>query len=152
MSEHSVVPDEDTDPFILAYEFDENSDPKTEQKFRFCVTSKLLLKSSIGVVKVHCDATHKLCWNNIPVLIIGTADLHRKFHPFGVAVSTNETTLDYEFLFKSLKEGLTKIFEEQLNPTYLISDAAKSIQNAFRNIFGEDKIVVMCWFHVRQAV
>jgi hypothetical protein len=34
----------------------------------------------------------------------------------------------------------------------LICDAAKSIQNAFIEIFGTDKLIIMCWAHMRKNV
>lgn len=101
--------------------------------------------------KIHCDATYKIVWQNFPVLQIGTTDLHRKFHPFGLAVSTHETTKDFTFLFSSLKEALQKHFNVEFSPQYLISDAAKSIQNAFTSVFNGSS-TIMCWFHMRKAL
>lgn len=118
---------------------------------RFFVSSKVLLKHAIGVAKIHSDATYKLIWQNYPVFQIGTSDMNRKFHPFGIAVCTHETTKDFEFIFKSLKEVVAKQFDVELKPRYLIADAAKSIHNAFTSVFRETT-TIMCWFHMRKAV
>lgn len=150
LSETSVVPDDETEPFVLRYEIDEETE--ANPKFRFFVTTKILLKSAIGTINVHCDATHKIVWENYPVLIVGTSDLHKKFHPFGVAVCTNETTADFEFVFNSLKIGLKEIFDVDFNPKYLISDAARSIHNGFRNVYGDEACVIMCWYHMKTAL
>lgn len=119
---------------------------------RFFITSQALLKSAFGVKKIHADATHKCTWQGFPVLLVGTTDMFRKFHAFGVAVCTHERTADFEFIFESVKSGLADIFNEQMKPDILISDAAGSIHAGFRNVFGEDKAVAMCWYHMRAAV
>lgn len=118
---------------------------------RFFVSTKLLLKAAIGVEKIHSDATYKLIWQGYPVLQIGTSDLHRKYHPFGIAVCTQETTADFKFIFDSLQRAVLEKFDVQIKPSYLIADAAKSIQNAFQQSFDGGS-VVMCWFHTRKAV
>lgn len=38
------------------------------------------------------------------------------------------------------------------HPIFLISDAARSIHNGFRNTFGEYNKVVMCWYHMIAAL
>lgn len=78
--------------------------------------------------------------------------MHRKFHSFGVAVSTHERAADFEFIFNALKIGLRNLFDEELEPEILICDAAHSIHNGFRAAFGVNKLVVMCWAHMRRAV
>lgn len=102
--------------------------------------------------KLHCDATYKLVWNGFPVLLVGTTDLYRSFHIFGLAVCTNETETDFRFVFESLKKGLDENLNVKLAPKYLIADAAKSIQNAFMHVFGETTTIITCWFHVKKAI
>lgn len=150
LSETSVVPEDQTEPFILSYEI--NDEDETAPKFKFFVTTKILMQSAIGAKNVHSDATYKIVWEGYPILIVGTSDMHKKFHPFGVAVCTNETTADFEFVFKSLKTGLKDNFDVDFQPEYLISDAAKSIHKGFRNIFGDDSKVIMCWYHMKTAL
>lgn len=111
-----------------------------------------MLRNAIGVEKIHCDATYKLNWNGFPVLIIGTTDMHRSFHVFGMAVCTYETETDYRFVFESLKIGLHEKFNVTLAPKYLIADSAQSIHNAFKHVFGEATVIITCWFHVKTAI
>lgn len=148
--ENSSMPDDETPPFVLSYEIDSSDEDSV--RFRFLVTSKLLLRSAIGAEKIHSDATYKLNWYGFPVLLVGTTDLYRKFHVFGVAVCTHETETDFRFVFGALKNGLIEKFNVVLTPKYLISDAAKSIQNAFKGVFGENTTSIMCWFHMKKAV
>lgn len=78
LSEEYVVADDETVPFVLNYEIENESE--TRVRFRFFVTCKVLMKSAIGAQKIHCDATHKIVWEDYPLLILGTTDLHREFH------------------------------------------------------------------------
>lgn len=92
LEDNSLVPVEKTKPFVIHFEisFDEKN-----PHFRFFVSSKVLLSSAIDATKVHTDATYKLTWQGYPVFQIGTTDMHRSFHPFGIAVCTNEQTDDF---------------------------------------------------------
>jgi hypothetical protein len=78
-----------------------------------------------------------------PVLIIGTTDLDRHFHSFGMGVCSNEKKRDFIFLFRALQEGVHKLSLEEINPDVLIADGADSIRNEFEHVFGE-KPMVMC--------
>jgi hypothetical protein len=69
--------------------------------------------------------------------------MDRHFHPYGINVCSNEKTADFEFIFTSLLESLQKVGEE-INIDTLISDASEAIRNAFKNIFGEDLLIIMC--------
>jgi hypothetical protein len=68
--------------------------------------------------KIHADATYKLLWQGFPVLIVGTTDLDRHFHSFGMAVCSNETTQDFRFVFRGLQEGVQKLNLEEINPDF----------------------------------
>lgn len=59
--------------------------------------------------------------------------MDRHFHPAGIAVTTNETTDDFIFLFKSLKKC-----SKGYHPKVLISDSAEAITKAFEIVFGND--------------
>ncbi|CAF1343176.1 unnamed protein product, partial [Rotaria sordida] len=84
---------------------------------------------------IHADATYKLIWQGFPVLVIGTIDLNKAFHPFGLAICTNEKkTKDFEFIFNSIQIDMQKINKALLQPTALILDAADSIKNDFKNV------------------
>ena len=76
----------------------------------------------------------------MPVLIIGTSDLDRHFHTFGISICSNETIADFKFMFQSLVDGLAKL-KETIQVERLVSDA--SIRNAFAQIFGNDKLYVL---------
>lgn len=115
--------------------------------------TKLLLKNAINVEKVHTDATYKIVWQGFPIPLIGTTDSNRKFHHFGVCVSTNERAEDFEFMFQSLKDKVKVLFVEDIDPKVLICDAADSIHNGWGKVFPlRSNDIIMCWAHVRRAV
>lgn len=44
------------------------------------------------------------------------------------------------------------IFSHTYEQKILVGDAAKSIQNAFRDVFGEESIVKMCCAHAKKTI
>jgi hypothetical protein len=99
------------------------------------------------VQHVAVDSTCKLNWNNFPVLLVGTTDYSRQFHPFGMAVTTNEEESDFEFIFKAVKK-CSEALDLQFDPTILVADAAASITNGFKSVFPGFTKRVVCWAHV----
>jgi len=83
----------------------------------------------------------------MPVLIIGTTDLDRDFHPFGISVCSNETEDDFTFIFKNLMK-----FDSMITIDTLVSDASIAIHNVFRKIFGGNSKLVLCWSHMDRNV
>ena len=57
----------------------------------------------------HTDGTYKLNWMNLPVIVVGTSDLHLHFHPTLIALSYSETKEDYKQVFESLKDGYERV-------------------------------------------
>lgn len=151
--ECSVVPTEDSVPFIVTHEVHLDDENVENCLFRFFVSTKLLLRQAINVSKLHTDATYKLVWQGFPIIVIGTSDSNRKFHPFGVMVSTNERSEDFEFIFQSLKNGVYKLTNEVIDPDVLNCDAAFQIHNGFKKVYPLKKDnIIMCWAHLRRAV
>jgi hypothetical protein len=145
----SAIPDQEDEAFVvnhkIVYEddYDEEMDEEDEEtesddedtdenSFYIFISTKRLLKLASNSTKIHADATYKLIWQGFPVLIVGTTDLDRHFHPFGLAICSNETTTAFTFIFQSLLIGLTKLESTSIEPLVLISDAANSIRSAFQ--------------------
>jgi hypothetical protein len=155
----SNIPDEEDVPFVVSYviiydeecDDDEEADDEERSKFRIFISTKRLLKHASGAKKLHVDATYKLIWQGFPVLIIGTSDMDRHFHIFGMAICTNEKTTDFKFIYQSICNGLNRLEIEKILPEVLISDASDAICNAFQEIFG-NKLIVMCWAHMRRNI
>lgn len=143
LENHTNVPDDIHDPFVLSYEVDSECD---EPFFRFIITTKYLL----GLIKLrnftHCDTTYKCIWQGFPVFMVGTTDYEKAYQPYGLCVCTFEATDDFKFLFESLKIRTKDILGFEMVQKTLVCDATFAIINAFRHVFGDDVVVVMCWY------
>lgn len=143
---HSSYPDNDDEAFVLAHECSSISDK--DMQFRFCLSTPALLQKFIGLKQICIDATYKLNWNGFPLVILGTVDRAKKFHPLVYACTTNETTDDYTFIFESIKTAVEVHFESSFEPTIIIADGAHQILNAFFNVFTSADLGIMCFPHV----
>lgn len=135
LNENSELPISDDQPFVVDHIVNVNDDDIEKSFFRFFVSTKRLLQNAIGVKKVHTEGTYKLIWQGFPILLLGTTDNNRKFHPFGASVTTNECREDFEFMFLAAKDIIHRLFNEELKPEVLISDAAGAIHNGFTAVF-----------------
>jgi hypothetical protein len=102
------------------------------------------------------DATYKLVWQGFPVLLCGTTDSKKQFHPFSINICTNETEVDYEFMFTAIKKAAKSFFDFDYRADCLIADAAPAIHNGFMNAFQYTKLDefmrIMCWSHVERLI
>ena len=159
--ENQAIPVDDNEPFVVNFiandDFSSDEDDDEDEKnsgvyFALFISTKRLLEIASRATHIHADATYKLIWQGFPVLVVGTTDLNKAFHPFGLAVCKDEQTKDFEFLFESLQIGLDKIGKPRIEPSALVSDASFAIINAFSNIFTNDHDIIMCWAHMKRAV
>lgn len=106
LEDNLIIPIDKTKPFVVHFEL---SMDEKNPSFRFFVSTKLLSASAVSSI-VHMDGTYKLIWQGYPILHVGTTDMHRSFHPFGLGVCTNEQTADYQFIFESMKKGVKNVY------------------------------------------
>jgi diphthamide synthase subunit DPH2 len=100
-------------------DFELNAKEELLDQVRVMISTPCLLKNYAKADKnIHTDGAYKLEWKGHNVLVVGTSDFDRKFHPLGLAVTTRETHLDYKFLFNCLDKGLDKM--EIPRPTCII--------------------------------
>lgn len=85
------------------------------------------------------DATYKLTFEGFPVLTVGTTDRHRAFHPFGIAITSDEQEADFAFMFKAIKDTCALI-DVDFKPTILVADNAAAITNGFASIFTLEQV------------
>ena len=84
--------------FVLDYVIFDPTDPDTlidyeefEDQFRVVITTRNLLKFSLHFELVlQTDGTYKLMWQGFPVLILGSSDYDRRFHPILLSVCSRE--------------------------------------------------------------
>lgn len=145
--EHSQTPEHIDEAFVFFYRIDDNCDNAQEEiDFQICISTKRLLQHASATGHLHVDATYKLIWEGFPVLIIGTTDSDRHFHPFCITISSDEQKISFKYIFQALKNQLS------LSPHSLVSDAAAAIREAFLEVFGQNCSLIMCWAHMRRNV
>ncbi|CAF0851693.1 unnamed protein product [Didymodactylos carnosus] len=94
------------------------------------------------------DATFKLTWQELPLLVFGCSDADRHFHPYGIAlISTDEAASSYARLFQTLKQTVLNTTGSAYDVKYLMGDGGKGISCAAKTEFPNARRL-MCWFHV----
>lgn len=68
-----------------------------------------------------------------------------------LGVTYNEKEEDYAFMFKSINEFF-KSSEQNIEPKFVMCDAAHAIGNAFMNTFASSEKVLMCWAHMSASI
>ena len=86
--------------------------------------------------------------------IVGTTDKAKRFHPFGIGVTSSETSTDFAFIFHAFAKGVLSLTGTKYKPAVLIADAAAAITNGFCQAFGYDQFAtvlefvrIMSWAH-----
>ena len=78
--------------------------------------------------------------------MIGTVDMKREYHPYGIMLTKTEDELDYQYLCQRLK-ALAALVEVNFNPTVLLADAAGAITNGCKSVFNLGKKKIFFFFH-----
>lgn len=150
--EHSSVPTDSNETFVLDYEQSDEEENEGNLFFRFVLSTKNLIQKFASLDKFCVDATYKLNWLGCPLFVVGTVDQGKIFHPLCFAVCSSESTEDYKFIFKTISDTVEKLTKSKFEPTVMIADGADAIRNAFYSVFPSAKIDIMCWAHVIRNV
>ncbi|CAF1487839.1 unnamed protein product, partial [Rotaria sordida] len=92
------IPIDENTAFVVSYKvlYDDEEYEDVEDgggnKFRVFISSIRLLNIASMSQHIHADATYKLIWQRFPVLVPGTTNSDKTFHPFGLAICSNEKT------------------------------------------------------------
>lgn len=150
---HSVPPPitEPNQAFVVSFRTDINKDASSST-LRVFISTPRLLGMAIKNNRLHVDATYKCNFEGLPVMLVGTTDQDRHFHPIGIGVTSGETAEDYAFIFRGIVSGLEIVHGVAYRPEILIADAADAITNGFKDVFGDGLKRVYCWAHVNRAV
>lgn len=149
---HSELPDNVDAPYVPAHEFKVDNDNRQVTRLNIMLTTRRLLEVALKRPELLlCDATYKLIWQGYPVILVGTTDLSKTFHPIAVLVSKSEQAEDHQFLFSSLKTVIFKLFQVIYAPKVLLADAAHACTNGFQAVFSGDNKRIVCWAHVLRA-
>lgn len=83
---------------------------------RVFVTTPRLLENATRSSILHADATYKLNTERLPVIVVGTTDRDRHFHPIGLGLTSGETADDYAFVFRGIVDGVQRTRGVQYSP------------------------------------
>lgn len=72
----------DLDSFVVTNHFIDHNDESGISTVRIFCTTKRLLDLTKHVNHLASDATYKLNWQGYPVLVVGSTDAKKAFHPF----------------------------------------------------------------------
>ncbi|CAF1246400.1 unnamed protein product [Didymodactylos carnosus] len=135
---HSVSPH---DVFVPRFAID-----SCDRVFIFFTTRQLVsIGSLLSLLQV--DATFKVNWNEIPLLVLGSSDSNRHFHLYGVAlISTDEAADSYMHVFQTFKQVVQSVTGIVFNVAYLLGDGATGITASQQREFPTAKRL-MCWAH-----
>ncbi|CAF3469772.1 unnamed protein product [Rotaria sp. Silwood1] len=111
-------------------------------------TTKQLFQQIRSTTLLQVDATYKLTWNNLPLLVFGSTDANRHFKPFGMAlISTDEDSECFIHLFNSINALFLQEFNEPCSINQIMADGAPAITNAQNTVFPNSRRL-MCWSHM----
>lgn len=147
------VPGDANDVFVLDHFQSDLHDG--EPSFRYLMSTTNLLKNAAILNHNICsDATYSMNLQGLPVIVMGSLDKAKKFHllAFGFTTNKKENTDDYRFCFQTLKKSVENIVGIIYNPSVLVADGDVCIHTAFKEIFGEDGTIKMCFVHMIRNV
>lgn len=137
-------PSDIDEAFVFAKEsssFDE------EISFRFAFSTPRLLEELSHQKTICIDATYKLNWHGFPLMVHGTVDRTKRFHPFVYACCSHERTEDFKFIFKSTKAAIAKQFKRKFEPGTLIADGADAIRGHSTKFLNLQSMI-LCALHM----
>lgn len=143
----SNPPDDIDEAFILGHFQDSRDDA-----FAIVVSTKRLLRNSIGWQNICSDGTYSIVWQGFPIIDVGFVDRANHYHLTALCLTGRERTAEYEFVFETIQNAAQKLMQSEPHPNVLISDAAPAIRNAFYNSFASAKQNVICSVHVQRNI
>lgn len=117
-----------------------NSTEGESVKFCFVISTRRLIRSFIGLQNICIDATYQLSYQDYPLVVVGTVDAAKKFHPLCFACTTNETAADFEFLqFRRNSIDFFTVLEN------LLVKASTDLKDGTKNISTKAPISLAEW-------
>lgn len=123
-----------------------------EDSLAIVVSTKRLLKNSVGRQNVCTDGTYKIMWQDFPIIVVGFLDRANHFHATALCLTARERTIEYEFVFNAIQNAAKKFIGADICPKVVVSDAAPAIRNAFYSSFESAEQNVICYIHVQRNI
>lgn len=94
----TTCPDALDKPFVLQYVCD-----AANEMFRMVFSTRRLIELAKRVQVLVVDATYKLIVEGFPLIICGTIDMMRQFHPICAMIASSEDNRDFTYVFEAMK-------------------------------------------------
>jgi len=121
-------------------------------------TSRACLKylkdqAQTGVSQFGLDSTFKVNELRYPLTCWATQDIEHRTYPIAFAVSNSECETTYIFMLQTIKNAYQTLYNMNLSPKFIMSDAADYIFKATETVFGVGATThLVCYFHLKQAL
>lgn len=99
-------PNNDDEAFVICFELSPQTADKSEQFFRFFISTKRLLQNASGTKTLNADGTHKITDEELLLIVVGCTDVRGKFHLIGIGVTNKETSEAYAMCFNAIRFGI----------------------------------------------
>lgn len=150
--EHCSMPGDLDKAYVFSFDLADEELCKDLPVFRVLFSTRRLLQTGLQGRYWHVDATYKIVWQGYPVLVLGTCDQAKQFHPITFMLAQGETEEDYTYLLRKTRFVLQNISDCSVQPDAVIADGAAVITNAVTNVFGDTVGRGMCWAHCIRKV
>lgn len=143
LDEHTAVPSNVDEAFVLGYNIDESD---IRRPLINIVVSTLRLATMDAGECLNGDGSHKVNYNKKPVTLFGFSDKERHFKTVLICVSSCERCEDHVFMLQCWIR-----FNPTLQFRYVMADAAEAMANAART-FWSNIIRLMCYAHLYKVI
>jgi hypothetical protein len=147
--ENSIVPEDEDKVFCGAFEHKIRKNNTLKYMRIFVTTIRLVSFMKENPDLLATDATRKSNWKGFSLILMGTNDVAKQFHPFGLLLSLKAKKKDFKFGFKALSTLCRRLNDQmRYKPSKLLADNSSTITKAFKKQFKylPNKRIV-CWTH-----
>ena len=146
MEVHSLVPEDDKTPYIVASTIEELEEGEEGQRhfINILISSKSLITSILKDPKdkvLFIDTTHGLSCDKLLVLLIGTTNANHEFSPIALSITSNENTRSAGQVLKWVKD------HHDGKVMAVMADGALSLSSAI-SLTYPDATRLMCLSHM----
>ncbi len=146
---NSQVPDDVDEVFCGSFECKTRKNNTLKYLRAFLTTIRLISFIRENSNLLATDSTRKSNWKGFSLILMGTIDASKQFHPFGLQLSFKANKKDFCFGFKALSTLCRNLNDHlRYRPSKLLADNSSTITKAFKKQFKcfPNKRIV-CWTH-----
>lgn len=125
----------------------------TTRSFRFVFTTKAMLLGAVkaaasGCLDIATDHKFKLCYQGIPLFVVGHLDKCQRFVPLAFQLAHSRTADALFDCFDEIQKAIFYVFGYYWRPVAGISDNDAAIRKLYREFFSSPLSWVNCYAHI----